>query len=105
MRQKKLKVTNAAGRNWAYPEMIKSFWPINEGLTNEILKFIHLFACVDPDELEVSGGQGTGERIEVQVDLLKCFGHDYCKPDQEIEIFFARQTMFLMKNAIRFDQQ
>lgn len=43
----------------------QKFWPINEGLTNEILKFIHLFACVDPDELEVSGGQGTGERIEV----------------------------------------
>ena len=37
--------------------------------------------------------------------IQKCIGADYCKNDAQIKEYFAKRTMFLLTNGIRFDQQ
>ena len=36
--------------------------------------------------------------------VRKCIGADYCKNDAQIKEYFAKRTMFLLTNGIRFDQ-
>ena len=69
------------------------FWPIAQ--SQEIIHGAakHLFVCVDPEEMVVQGGYDKQVAQIIYIDVVKCTGKDYCRPQDEIEKFFT-QSLF-----------
>jgi hypothetical protein len=40
--------------------------------------------CIDPQDMRINGDFNSDEARMLQISLIKCHGHDYCKSEEEI---------------------
>ena len=81
------------------------FWPIKKSNEKMLSAYSKGFHCVDPDALSIRGNYNSQDGQAMYFIIRKCTGEDYCKNDAQIKEYFAKRTMFLLTNGIRFDQQ
>ena len=82
-----------------------NFFKVNEAQKVYIQEFKHLYSCLDVTDFEIWGTTNSPIGQSIVIDIVKCTGHDYCKSDTQIKDHFARKTVYMLTNQIRFDFQ
>ena len=53
--------------------------------------------------MRINGDFNSAEARLLDIKLVKCHGHSYCKSDEEITNFLKDKFLLLLYNKIRFD--
>ena len=78
--------------------------PIVKSLENALQLASSSLLCLDREDLWVSGSTDKENASLIEVDLIMCTEHDYCRSEEEIKTFFGNSFMFFLKNQMSFDQ-
>ena len=59
--------------------------------------------CIDKKDMYIYGDFNSLQARLVQMQLVKCTGHDYCLSDEEISRFLRNKWLLFLFNTKRFD--
>ena len=79
--------------------------PVVKSKENALWLVSSSLLCLDREDLWVSGSTDKETGSLIEVDLIMCTKHDFCRPEEEIKTFFGNSVMFILKNQISFDQK
>ena len=59
--------------------------------------------CIDKEEMRINGDFNSAAARVLDLRLVRCRGHKYCKSDEEITAFLKDKFLLVLYNKIRFD--
>ena len=74
------------------------FWPVNKENEEALKSFENLYLCLDQSDWQIQGGLGSPTSSIINIDIIKCKGHDYCKPEEEIRGYFSTRYLNILSN-------
>ena len=74
------------------------FLPIRGQNQNELKTFRRKMQCVDKSEMYISGDYSSASARLMNIQLIKCHGHDYCASDEEIKAFLRDKYLIILYN-------
>ena len=62
------------------------------------------FLCINKEDMRIYGDFDSNAARLMQIQLVKCTGHSYCKSPSEITNFLKEKWMLFLYNEKNFDQ-
>ena len=86
------------------PEKATFYPQHSENSAKEVAYYQNKFWCIDPEDSFIYGDYDSRKARQLQIQLRKCSGHDYCKSEDEILDYFSGKFLLMLTNQIRFKQ-
>ena len=79
------------------------FFPISKDSKGILDQYNKNFICIDPKDMRIYGDFNSDSARRINIQLVKCSGHQYCKSDAEITKALRGKYILLFYNQIYFN--
>ena len=75
-----------------------NFMPIHESSTAYVNLYKHKLLCLNQEDLEIQGTFSSKKAKILRATLKRCYGHDYCKSEEEINEYLEDKYLIILIN-------